>query len=672
MRYWSARDFCSSLTVVLALVFVTSAAAQNQNPIQSLKNIWGNAKKSAQPQQPNGQPQPGQPGAKPGQQKAGQPAQGQNTVNHSGAFTPPPGTKVDPAVMAPIEQGASFAVSPHGVHVATMSHQGSRVVLIYDGTPGPRFDLVFLQDGAHGVVVSPDGNHWAYCGSQGQEWVVMRDGQEYLRGQGAANGQVNLSYCHDMHFTSNSKHLYFFSVVDASNVSSPSRFVFDGKGSAPGADTDLRNYAFSKDGDHYAYIWSDPNYRTGRWQMIVDGQAWSLPGSAPQWSADSKHLFTKRTVQAGGPRGGNVQEVFLDGTPYMKADNVTLNIHPVGDMVVAQIWRSSQPPTQSLVIGGKVVPGSELPGNRINQVTFSPDGRHFGAVFSDANGRQSAFIDGRKGEDYTRLDGNGLTGNSSPLIFTADSAHSAYLGYSAQPNTQFLIFDGRENGLSQSTTWAVTSPVGGHLMTAGYGQVTLDGQILKLANDPRSEQASNLSFSPDGNHYAFVIRERGGLTMNVDGVQQTAFSAALQGPKKNQTTRPCVWSPDSKHVAYFCRPSNPAANDDMYLCLDGKGVHLGSPAAYGNLTFTSDSNHLLWTRNVGQTFRVFADGKPVLEGFMPAVGGFADETWQATADGGLALLMEDETTLRRATITPTQSTRLATLFGGTTTLAGGR
>jgi hypothetical protein len=477
-----------AVAVTLTAILMLPPATRGQSVGDSLKNIWNNAKKNTQQQQ---QQQPNQPAAKPGQQKSGQPApSAQASVNDSGPFTPPPGTKIDPVVMAPIEQGASFAVSPHGVHVATSSHAGSRPMIIYDGVAGPKFDQLFLQDGAHGVVFSPDGNHWAYCGAQGQDWVVMRDGQEFLRGHGAANGAVNLGYCHDMHFTSNSKHLYFLQMVDVSNVSTPSRFVFDDKASPPGADTDLRNYAFSKDGDHYAYIWNDPIPRSGRWQMIVDGQPSTLPGSAPQWSADSKHLFTKRTVPA-GPRGGNVDEVFLDGKPWLRADTVTLYIPPAGDMVMALIRRSNQPQTQFLVVGGKEVPGSELPGNKIGQVSFSPDGRHFGAVFNNSNGQQSAFVDGRKGQDYTRLDANNLTGNNSPLIFTADSAHSAYVAYSAQANGDFLVFDGQEIGPIIGLNWAALSPMGSHLLTAGQGQVTLDGKILKLPNDPRTGQAYN-------------------------------------------------------------------------------------------------------------------------------------------------------------------------------------
>jgi hypothetical protein len=60
----------------------------------------------------------------------------------------------------------------------------------------------------------------------------------------------------------------------------------------------------------------------------------------------------------------------------------------------------------------------------------------------------------------------------------------------------------------------------------------------------------------------------------VDGAPQNAYSTVLQGLLTNQSTRSYIWSPDSKHIAYFCHPSNPAANDDIFLCLDGKGAHL--------------------------------------------------------------------------------------------------
>ena len=199
----------------------------------------------------------------------------------------------------------------------------------------------------------------------------------------------------------------------------------------------------------------------------------------------------------------------------------------------------------------------------------------------------------------------------------------------------------------------------------------MDGKILNLPNvDPRVTQASALSFSPDGSHFAFVILDHGNRTLYLDGVPQRSYSPIGGGLLTNISTRAYVWSPDSKHIAYLCRSANPAAGNDQYLCVDNKAVRIGSNNWYGNLTFTGDGNHLIWTRNMGQALmRIFVDGKPVQEGFPPSAGGFVQETWQLGPDGNLSVLLQDERSLNRMTIAPSSSTSIATLVGGTTTLA---
>ena len=102
----------------------------------------------AQMNQKQGQ-QPQQQGQQPGQPTPPMPASGrqQTTVNNdqldsSGPIHPPHGTKVEETVMAPLAPGAKFFISPHGVHVATSENSGSRVVIYYDGVPGPKFDEI--------------------------------------------------------------------------------------------------------------------------------------------------------------------------------------------------------------------------------------------------------------------------------------------------------------------------------------------------------------------------------------------------------------------------------------------------------------------------------------------------------------------------------------------------
>jgi hypothetical protein len=106
-----------------------------QKACQALAQL--NQKQGQQPQQQGqqpGQPTPPMPG--PERQQTAQ------SDDQSGAIHPPHGTRVEETVMAPLAPGAKFFVSPHGVHVATSENSGSRVVIYYDGVPGPKFDEI--------------------------------------------------------------------------------------------------------------------------------------------------------------------------------------------------------------------------------------------------------------------------------------------------------------------------------------------------------------------------------------------------------------------------------------------------------------------------------------------------------------------------------------------------
>jgi hypothetical protein len=648
MRHVTVR----SVTGLAALIGLLASAAAAQS-------VWQKIQKAAQPPgQQQQQQQPGRKPANPGQQ----PQQGGNQDNTSGPFTPPPGTKIEQAVLAPVQQGMQFSVSPHGIHVVTESRRGSRQVIIYDGVEGPPFEQIFPQDGEHPVVFSPDGNRYAYCGQSGNQWVVVVDGKELMRSSDSVNGQFSYVNC-ALGFTPNSKHVYFTSYISTDSSHSAGRFVFDGKVGPLGASADMRTYSFSPDGDHFVYLWTQPTPpNSTHTELIVDDKMVPNIGGDPQWSADSKHLYTKRSVPV--PRGSSM-ELLLDGKPIMRADNIRLFVPPVGNMVVAVATRSS-PPSVFLVIGGKEVPGSEVPGGYggIENVVFSPDGKHYAARCKNVNNRQFAFVDGKKELEYSGIGSFIAPGTPSRVIgFTADSSKAVYIASNA--NAQFLVIGGHESDELMSVTDTVLAPVGNHVATEGMGFLTMDGKTLNLGNDPRSGQAYALTFSPDASHFAFVLRERSSPVLYLDGVAQPAFGVTLQGPMTNQGTRPYIFSPDSKHIAYFCHSSDPAAGNDQGLCVDGKYVRLGAPGLYGNLTFTPDSNHLLWAviRGAGK-FRLFADGKPVMDGVIGGAFSFAGETWQMGANGTLSILVQDDPSLKRISITPSPETSLATLGAG--------
>jgi hypothetical protein len=157
------------------------------------------------------------------------------------------------------------------------------------------------------------------------------------------------------------------------------------------------------------------------------------------------------------------------------------------------------------------------------------------------------------------------------------------------------------------------------------------------------------------------LRDRGTLTLYLDGMPQTSWSPGSIGGLDDINTRAFVYSPDSKHIAYFDRCSNPAASNDAYLCCDDKAVRLGGTVVGNNLVFTPDGNHLLWTMTrPGGAWRAFMDGKPVAEGF----GRLSKETWQPGADpGSWMFLLQDNDGLKRVTVTPSPNTSFAALFG---------
>jgi hypothetical protein len=117
------------------------------------------------------------------------------------------------------------------------------------------------------------------------------------------------------------------------------------------------------------------------------------------------------------------------------------------------------------------------------------------------------------------------------------------------PYQEYLILGDQESD-ELSLTETVVAPVGSHVATDGSGQVSLDGKILKLPNvDPHTTQAGALSFSPDGAHFAFALHSRGGQTLYLDGVAQSAYTVG--GGSAGASNALYSFSPDSKCIAYF-------------------------------------------------------------------------------------------------------------------------
>ncbi len=630
-----------------------------------------NQKQGQQPPQGQepGQPTPPMPGR--ARQETGQ------GDDQSGTIHPPHGTKVEETIMAPLAPGAKFFMSPHGVHIATWENSGSRAVIYYDGVPGPKFDEILGGDSTSPTMVafSPDGKRYAYCGHLGNEFVVMVDGKELIRSSESFMGSFNGRSC-ALGFTSKSQHVFFSSAVAKSMSTGENfaRFYWDGKlaavptesGVLASGETGGVHLSLSPDGNHYAYIATDPADQQ-KWALIVDGKVAPYRGGEPQWSADSQHLYT--ILHTSVPGHGQVAEAMLDGKPFMRADEIKLHLAPEGNMVIAEVYAASNTPQpmKFMVVNGKKVPGTELVNQRganFDQVTFSPDGKHFAARFTNADGRQYVFVDGKRVQDYQSVDHIAFTADSSKVTYTAFTNGKPYA----------IMGDQESDACLATLTGPVIDPHGGLMIPAAGGRaatlcgltgggptIFLDGKTLRLPNG--AQGAGDLRFSPDGQHYAYNAGFHGGAQRLVlDGaVQMNSNTGTPSLPRYHY-----VFSPDSQHIAVDSAPPTDTGQFASGIFIDGKYTPVVANSGMKQLEFTADSKHIIWAQGVPSrdALRIFVDGKAVAEADTAVSPNSKEAWWDMAPDGSLSVLVQDEHNLKRITITPSPETSVASITGG--------
>jgi hypothetical protein len=651
LKSGNGRSRPFAVAAVVAALSVWTLKAQILNPIQAAKDAVNKAK-----QQTKAGAQPSATGTSAAGNGTPAAANGtpaaNNTANNNGALNPTPGTKIEATLLSPPLPGASFTISPLGIHMVTLTRSGSRQVVLYDNVEGPKFDRIL---GA--MAFSPDGSRYAYCGQEGNDAVVMADGKEVFRSSETnVQGGIDGGTCgaNLMRFSSNSKHLFFPS-ASRYNSTLVTRFVFDGQANPPGGPGNLADYSFSPDGDHYAYIWTDPaagNRVTAQNEkLIIDGKPAPYLAGTLQWTADSKHLYSTA-------RSSGAVDLLYDGKPIVRAIELRQVVAPAGDMTVQMIDKPN-PPTRFLAVNSKPVPGSEIlfgQGGGISNVVISADGKHYAAQYANASQQKWVFWDGKKGLTYRNLLAfKGREEREARYFDFTPDGRVIYLADDPSAGQYVVIGDKESDQLGANTEIVVSKT--GHVMANSSGNATrgaginLDGKFLQL---PRANEAAYLGFSPDGNHYVFVLQmPDSNRTLYLDGAAQpnTVYIP-------NATNTAYAFSPDSKHLAYFYRTGN-----DLGVCVDGKCVSGGtdSNGNFFNLTFSADGNHLFWITNSPRAFRLFVDGKAVLESGAPSNLAFPPETWQTDGASGLILLTHDNEGYKRIRVTPSPQSSFATL-----------
>lgn len=662
-RYSSLSSSVAAILVVGLFTSPAVNALQSQNPIQSLKDAWKQAKQQVEQQQRGQQPQ---------QQR---PAQTNNRNNAPAAMPgakklPPSSAKVEPSLMAASESGLQFYISNPGGHVAAIAHRGSRVEVVLDGVDGPKFDDIVEVDGTgnNKVEFSPDGNRYGYVGRSGNEDVIMVDGKEVKRFDEASTVLKAGSFNgHAIGFTSNSKHFYFILHPNSTNghESEKANFYWDGVPGPIWADQAV----ISPDGDHYTYYLRQPNPNGETDTLIVDGKPAGYLASNPQFTFDGKHLITQNSYSRPQP----YEEVLLDGKPIMKANGMQIYMPPATYNFLAVLGTGINGNDRFLVYGGKKIEGSECRGSGgYENVAFSPDGKHWAARCNSRPGFHFAVADGKKGLEYQDI---------SAFAFTADGT----VVYSATQGAQHFVVLGSDeseaydNVVSPGNMSITAEPmvVGNHVgyvtYTPGLGVFVMhvDGKSFK------SRAAGNLQFSPDGKHYAFVSTplNGSGSKLVLDGVEQPGTFSPMQQMTQDKGDRQqmFVFSPDSNHIAWWGIGPD---QQTWGIYLDGKMMPSGEPNVSPlHLSFTADSKHIVYqsiVRTQEQTFPVFVDGRVTNSAvdFNPSLLQ-SSSTWHLNDDGSLTMFGQDQEGLKRFHITPADDTSVATITGGGGLMAKG-
>ncbi|HVT89330.1 MAG TPA: hypothetical protein VHD56_10790, partial [Tepidisphaeraceae bacterium] len=207
--------------------------------------------------------------------------------------------KVEEQILAPAGNGSSIIISEHGVHVAVVGLNGSRMGVSIDGVAGPVVDQILLPNGqpfgggntvgvstvgdiALPVLFSPNGDHYAYAAKIGNDAVIFHDGKEITRGPYNASVLNFGPLC----FSPSGKHLFFILTDTAGGVKR--QFMMDGKPVSILPQENPPAVYFSPDESRYMYYAMSEDH--SRSTLVVDGKDSGYFGNHLRFSSDNKVL----------------------------------------------------------------------------------------------------------------------------------------------------------------------------------------------------------------------------------------------------------------------------------------------------------------------------------------------------------------------------------------------
>jgi WD40 repeat protein len=236
---------------------------------------------------------------------------------------------------------------------------------------------------------------------------------------------------------------------------------------------------------------------------------------------------------------------------------------------------------------------------------FSPDSQHVAYFANNSSTAGPSFIvvDGKKGKEYATI---------NKIFFSPDSKRIAYLVEDNRlvkdphfPQGRFLVIDGQQGkvyGWIQNQT-SIFSPD-----SQRYAYFARDEKFGKafVVVDGREEgrqfsgvnDTNALRFSPDSKHILYVVYEKDGLSVVVDGKKGKGYAGwGIFEP---------VFSPDSQRMAFIVKTSG---DGEVFVVADGReSRHYSGKSVWVHyVTFSPDSKHIAYVVTADQNLFVVKD-----------------------------------------------------------------
>jgi hypothetical protein len=573
---------------------------------------------------------------------------------------------IDVTDIGPADGPGIYAIAPNGGHVAFMGKKGARFTISVDGVEGPEFDEVLQatsiksvefptgvlampavsgRDGRNSpVVYSYEGDHFAYVGRHGNEYVVIRDGMEAGRGAWAAfeRGSLYISFRAGQVSWAETK---------PGQGAPLRRLLVAGK---PGPWSPKRTSVTFSPGDHrYAYS-LERTEDSEEPVLIVDGEPAAYFGTEPMFMAGGAYLLTHG-------RAGDKAAVLVDGRPVIPCEKVvrlevmSKSLHFAA--IVTELVDDK--PVDRLYIDAKLIEGSE----GAKWVWFSPDERHFAAMCVREDKKVALIIDGNR-TPFASFDSAIPRWSPDSLKFLIDASHDGDSGEIFVDDMDFRYI-GEFSEIS-------TSERGSHYGWTAVGErgiwtVIVDGKEVRPDG---FLPESGVTFSPEGSRYGYVARPNNAKEpklLVLDGSIVPGLTAGKFAQWKDDFwIKPVhfAFSEANKHVAYFARREG---TENFSLFLDGIALQHNAAAVY-EPHFTPDGAHFVWIAEEptpyepGSTSLVLRiDGGEVARS-SGALFHKLDGTFAMDDDGTITFIAVDRGLVKRVRITPSKDDGIADLL----------